>query len=219
MAVLPVKEETLPEEVSSENEATNIQAVEINETALKQDLHKSQPVLSEIATADTLKTKPDTGATIERTKRVSALSLKSIQKKQQLKKELVAKQPDEKNLPKKEFTEAQLLETWAAYTKKIEKEGKYNLLSHLTMGVPKLEGTLIHLVFPNTTIKVEVERAKYDLLGYIREQLENYDIDLSIEVNEVEEKKYAYTPREKYDKLKEKNPLIDDLRKEFDLDI
>ncbi len=151
--------------------------------------------------------------------KVSALSLKSIRKKQELKKELVAKQPDEKNLPKESFSEEEMVTAWNSYTQKIEKDGKFNLLSHLTMGTPKLDGTLIHLVFPNSTIKVEVERAKYDLLVFLREQLKNYDIDLSIEVNEEEVKRYAYTPREKFEKLKEKNPLIESLRKEFDLDI
>ncbi|MCH9659834.1 MAG: DNA polymerase III subunit gamma/tau [Bacteroidetes bacterium] len=152
-------------------------------------------------------------------KRVSALSLKSIQKKQELQKEFVASKPDEKNLPKEPFTEEAMQTAWASYTKKVEQEGKFNLLSHLTMGVPKLEANLIHLVFPNSTIKVEVERAKYELLGYLREQLQNYDVDLSIEVNEEDVKRYAYTPREKFDKLVEKNPLIETLRKEFDLDI
>ena len=42
---------------------------------------------------------------------------------------------------------------------------------------------------------------------------------LSIEVNEAEVKRYAYTPKEKYEKLIEKNPLLDKLRKEFDLEI
>ncbi|MEL6810603.1 MAG: DNA polymerase III subunit gamma/tau [Bacteroidota bacterium] len=152
-------------------------------------------------------------------KKVSALSLKSIQKKQELQRELVAKQPDEENLPVETFTESEMQTAWTDYAKKIEKEGKYNLLSHLTMGIPKLEGTLIHLVFPNSTIKVEVERAKYDLLSYLRSTLKNYEIDLSIEVNEAEVKRYAYTSREKFDKLMEKNPLIDKLRQEFDLDV
>ena len=40
-----------------------------------------------------------------------------------------------------------------------------------------------------------------------------------IKVNEELEKQYAYTPMEKYEKLKEKNPHIDLLRKTFDLDI
>jgi DNA polymerase-3 subunit gamma/tau len=152
-------------------------------------------------------------------KKVSALSLKSIQRKQEMKKELVANQPDEKNLPVKTFTEEAMQAVWNEYAEIVESEGKYNLLSHLSMGVPKLEGSTIHLEFPNHTIKVEVERAKYELLGFLREKLENYDIDLSIEVNETAVKRYAYTPREKFEKLKEKNPLIEKLRKEFDLDI
>lgn len=152
-------------------------------------------------------------------KKVSALSIKSIQKKQELQKELVAKQPDQKNLPKEAFTEPEMITAWNEYTKKVELKGQYNLLSHLSMGVPKLEGSLIHLEFPNSTIKVEVERAKHELLGFLRKKLNNYDVDLSIEVNETEIKRYAYTPREKFEKLKEKNPAIEKLRKDFDLDI
>lgn len=151
--------------------------------------------------------------------KVSALSIKSIQKKQELQRELVANQPDEKNLPTENFTEDDMQTAWNDYAQRVEEEGKYNLLSHLTMGVPKLEGNLIHLEFPNSTIKVEVERAKYELLGYLRERLNNYDIDLSIEVNETAVKRYAYTTREKFEKLKEQNPLLESLRKEFDLDI
>jgi len=151
--------------------------------------------------------------------RVSALSIKSIQKKQQLQKELIANAPDEDNLPAEDFTEAEMQTVWSDYAKKIETEGKFNLLSHLTMGTPTLKGTMIQLEFPNSTIKVEVERAKYELVGYLRETLKNYDIDLDIVVNEAAVKRYAYTPMEKFEKLKEKNPLMENLRKEFDLDI
>ena len=38
-------------------------------------------------------------------------------------------------------------------------------------------------------------------------------------INEAVEKKYAFTPEDKYAKLQEKNPLIDLLRATFDLDI
>ncbi|MBT0608002.1 DNA polymerase III subunit gamma/tau [Aequorivita echinoideorum] len=152
-------------------------------------------------------------------KKVSALSLKSIQKKQEIKQELVANQPTEDNLPVNDFSEDEMQVAWQEYANTVESDGKFNLLSHLTMGVPRLEGTIIHLEFPNQTIKVEVERAKYELLGFLREKLQNYEIDLDITVNEAVEKKYAYTPREKFEKLKEKNPLIDRLRQEFDLDI
>lgn len=151
--------------------------------------------------------------------KISALSLKSIQKKQELKKQRIDSLPDQNSLPSNNFDEEQMLSAWNEYSIKVESEGQYNLLSHLTMGVPKLEGSLIHLEFPNETIKVEVERAKYELLAFLRESLQNHKIDISIEVNETIEKKYAYTPREKFEKLKEKNPLIEKLRKDFDLEI
>ncbi|RFN58265.1 DNA polymerase III subunit gamma/tau [Marixanthomonas ophiurae] len=152
-------------------------------------------------------------------KKVSALSLKSIRKKQELKKEQLANQPDEENLPTDPFSEDEMRTAWTQYAKKVETDGKYNLLSHLTMGIPKLDGNIIHLEFPNDTIKVEVERAKYDLLGFLREKLQNYNIDLDILVNETVQKKYAYTTREKFDKLTQKNPALEKLRREFDLDI
>lgn len=151
--------------------------------------------------------------------KVSALSLKSIQQKQQLKKEIEKNQPAEKEQLKESFTEAEMIDAWEQFAKELKKSGKFNLHSHLTMGVPKLEGTLIHLIYPNETIKVEVEREKGELLQFLRKELKNHQIDLSIEVNETEVKRYAYTPREKFEKLKEKNPLIDSLRKEFDLDV
>ena len=145
--------------------------------------------------------------------------IKSIQKKNQMKQELVASKPDAKNLPFNDFTEDEMLAAWQSYSTIIENEGKYNLHSHLSMGVPKLEGSIIHLEFPNNTIKLEVERARHELLEFIREKLQNYDISLSIEVNEASAKRYAYTDREKFEKLKEMNPLMDKLRKEFDLDV
>ena len=91
----------------------------------------------------------------------------------------------------------------------LQDQGKYNLASILSIDTPKVSGTTIHLEFPNSTNKVELERQQYDLLAFIRKELNNFDINLSITVNEELEKQYAYTAREKFEKLKEKNPIID----------
>ena len=151
--------------------------------------------------------------------KISALSLKSVQKKQEIKQEILANQVEGPKLPVEDFSKIEMLSVWKEYSDMVEKDGKFNLLSHLTMGIPKLEGNIIHLEFPNHTIKTEVEQAKFELLGFLREKLQNHDIDLDITVNETAEKKYAYSPREKYEKLKEKNPLIERFRTEFGLDI
>ena len=157
---------------------------------------------------------------VERPERkVSGLSLKSIQLKQKMEKDLKSQQPDSQNLPTDPFEEEALIEAWKEYTQQVEKAGKHILFSHLTMGEPRIEGELIHLIFPNNTIRLEVEREQGELLGFIKKKLNNYNIDISIEVNEEVAKKYAYTTREKFDKLNQKNPLLDKLRQTFDLDL
>jgi len=139
-------------------------------------------------------------------KNTSGLSLSSIKKK----KEHLIKQMDvileKDDLPKESFTEEQMQTVWNAYVKKIEGQGKYNLSSILSIDTPKLRETTISLEFPNHTNKIEVERQQYELLGFLRQKLNNFNINLSITVNEELDKKYAYTDMEKFDKLKDKNP-------------
>ncbi|AXT20177.1 DNA polymerase III subunit gamma/tau [Flavobacteriaceae bacterium AU392] len=153
------------------------------------------------------------------TKSVSGLSLSSIKKK----KEHLIKQmeviPEKDDLPKDDFTEEQMQIFWKEYIKKIEQKGQHNLASILSIDTPKLNGTAICLEFPNATNKVELERQQYELLGFLRQKLSNYDVSLSITINEEMDKKYAYTPMEKYEKLKSKNKTLDLLRTTFDLDI
>ncbi len=153
------------------------------------------------------------------TKRASGLSLSSIRAK----KEHLIKQMDvvieDEDLPKEDFTEEALINVWNAFIEIIRKKGKHNLASILSIDIPKVKGTTVYLEFPNATNKVEVERNQYDLLSYVRKSLNNYDISLSISINDVMEKKYVYTSADKFEKLKEKNPYIDLLRKTFDLDV
>ncbi len=152
-------------------------------------------------------------------KSTSGLSLSSIKKKKEhlIKQMDVILEEDEK--PKDDFSEKQMHKAWSNYVTTIENKGKFNLASILNIDTPKLEGTTIHLEFPNATNKLEVERQQYDLLRSLRQELNNFDISLSITVNEELEKKYVYTSKEKFEKLKEKNSNIQLLRKTFELDI
>jgi DNA polymerase-3 subunit gamma/tau len=153
------------------------------------------------------------------TKRVSGLSLSSIKTKKEFEIRQLDVIIDEDNLPKDDFTEELLIKTWNKYIVTLENKGKYNLASILSIDVPKLNNNTIHLTYPNETNKVEIERHQYKLLSFLRKKLNNFSIDLSIDINEELEKKYAYTPKEKYEKLIEKNSNLDTLRKTFDLDI
>ncbi|MEL0642751.1 DNA polymerase III subunit gamma/tau [Olleya sp. Ti.3.14] len=154
-------------------------------------------------------------------KRTSGLSLKSIRAKKEHQIKQLDVVVDEENLPREPFNQDELTEVWNAFVHQIEKEGKFNLASILSIDKPTLaeDGFSIKLTFPNATNKVEVERQSFDLMSYLRKNLKNYDIALDITVNEELDTKYAYTPIEKYEKLKEKNPNLELLRKTFDLDV
>ena len=149
----------------------------------------------------------------------SGLSLKSIKtiKNHEFKSNESIVHPEK--LPKDEFTEEDLVLSWNKYSEKIENLGKYNLASILRIDKPKLEDYNICLELPNTTNKIELESNQHDLLKYIRKDLNNYDIKLKVTINEKIEKKFTYTPKEKYELLKSKNTLIEKLRLDFKLSI
>jgi len=149
----------------------------------------------------------------------SGLSLKSIKEK----KEHLIRQMDvvidEDDLPKEPVTQEALTKAWKAYTAKMDKKGEKIMASILQMDEPILKDTTIHLTYSNNTNKIELERAEFPLMAFLKKTLLNYDLKLDITVNEEIAKKYAFTPLEKYEKLKEKNPNIELLRKTFGLDI
>lgn len=150
---------------------------------------------------------------------VSSLSLKSIQEKKQLQAQQKNSEPNTGEKRANTITIESFLEAWYQYADQIKAEGMFNLHSHLTMEKPELEGTEIILTYPNETIKIEVEREQGPLLNYLANQLGNDLMSLKINVVESAEKRYAYTPEEKYTQLKELNPLLDVLRSSMDLDV
>jgi DNA polymerase-3 subunit gamma/tau len=151
--------------------------------------------------------------------KISALSIKSIQKKQALQNEIQSKLKPSKEKLAHTFTEEEMLVVWEKYAQKIKKKGKFNLYSHLSMCTPKLKENQICITYPNNTIKIEVEREQGALISFLQKHLKNNFITLAISVNEKEQKKYVYTAIEKFEKLNQINPNLDLLRKTFDLDL
>ena len=149
----------------------------------------------------------------------SGLSLKSIKEKKEHQIKQLDVIIDEELLPKEPVNQEDLIKAWNEYTESLHRKGEKILASIFEMEVPKLKDTAICLTYSNNTNKIELERAQYPLMVYLKKTLKNYDLYLDILVNEEVAKKYAFTPQEKYKKLKEKNPNIEVLRKTFGLDI
>lgn len=153
-------------------------------------------------------------------KGVSAYSISSLKTKKEIEERKKAATLDEVNLPEDIFEEASMQKHWEDYVKLIDLEGKKILASNLTSDTPKLlNKNTLWIELPNYTMKKEIERAQSGLLDYLKEKLNNYSIQLKISVSEEVAKQYAFTPEEKYEKLKSKNPSIELLRSKFDLDL
>ncbi|WP_298262402.1 DNA polymerase III subunit gamma/tau [uncultured Lutibacter sp.] len=155
---------------------------------------------------------------ITNNRRRSALSLNSVHRKNEISK-LDVEFEEVEGLPTDAFTNQSLVKFWDNYKKNLIKRGKKSLASIMSASIPSSKGNNIHYKLPNLLMKDQFERDKPNVMKYLREKLNNFKVDIIIEVNEEEAKKYAYTPQEKYQKLKEKNEAIELLKKTFDLDL
>jgi len=152
-------------------------------------------------------------------RRSSALSLNSIHKKPVVKKSIIETTENHEDLPKDAFTESQFLELWDAYIVKLNKNGEKIIASIMNANRPKVLVDKVEIVFPNSMMEAEFNKMKPKLLRSLREKLNNYSIHFKSIVNEENEKKFAYTPQEKYNKLLEKNKALAKLKNTFKLDL
>lgn len=112
-----------------------------------------------------------------------------------------------------------MLLLWNKFAQRLTDQGKRLMATYMQMNNPVLKETTIFLELPNQSTKEEFLTGNNELLGYLRGHLHNHDITIEVLVNETTESKYAFTPIEKFEKLKSINPNIELLRKLFDLDV
>ena len=151
-------------------------------------------------------------------RRSNSLSLKSIHHQKDIKKTTTEINYDD--YPRKSFTESELQTAWKDFQKFLIKKGEKSIASILATDIPTLQENFhIQFILPNKLMEDQLKQVKPKLIKFIRESLNNYGISLNIVVNETIEKKFAYTPQEKYNKLLEKNAFLKDLKDTFQLDL
>lgn len=157
--------------------------------------------------------------TVNQEGKVSAFSLASIKAKKDLISQQKSIVTEEGNFQREQFGQTDMLIQWNKFAQKLEDSGQMILHSLMAMNEPKLEGTKIIHELPNEGTKIEFERTRNEVLGYLRGMLHNHDIDIEIVVNETMDTKRAFTPEDKFNRLRELNPSLELLRKTFDLDV
>ena len=122
-------------------------------------------------------------------------------------------------MPKKEYTYDAMLVFWNKYAESLLKRGNLSLHSAMVSEKPKLENNTIICEIPNQALVAQFDTEKIKLIQYIRENLNNYSIQVSTPVATIENIKMIFTDREKYSHMLEKNPLLENFVKTLNLDL
>ncbi len=114
-----------------------------------------------------------------------------------------------------------LTEYWTQYATGLHDEGRMALHFAMIKRKPEIENEfIITFTVDNVALEKDLNENKTSLLAFLRKNLSNYSIDLNLKVEASPvTNENPYTPSEKFKKLAEKNPLINELKKKFDLEI
>ena len=147
--------------------------------------------------------------------KTSTLSLKSIQKNKEIESE---SEVQDDHFEEKVVTIEDVLELWDEYIQIQEDKGRYNIASILRISTPTLKENHIHYKVSNNTSALEIDLEKHQLVQFLRNRLKA-KIELILTTDKTIDKKLTYTNKDKYNLLKEKNPLIEELKNAFKLSI
>ena len=150
---------------------------------------------------------------------ISGLSISSLRIKKNIKKNKEKEQELKNSKDQSEkFSEEDLRRLWVKYYSNLLDNGEKNLASILQIDQPIIKNNHeIHFTLSNNINKIELEKNKNKLLGFLKEKLKNNLIELIVHVNKEKEKQFIYSTTEKFEKLKAINPSIEKMRKEFKL--
>ena len=162
---------------------------------------------------------PTPAKALGRRRRPTGLTMKSVFEKKVVITEEEEENIDLSKLPKDVFTTEKLTIVWRKYIQHLLKNGEKSIASIVNAGIPKEVQQHIIVELPNTLMEQQMMRHRHLLLGFIRKELNNFSLDLKIEVNEKVARRFAYTPQDKFKKLLEINDHMALLRHTFDLDL
>jgi DNA polymerase III subunit gamma/tau len=119
------------------------------------------------------------------------------------------------------FDREKLERSWIQYASRMESEGRMTIYTAMTKRMPVInDNFLITFSVDSAALERDMNEQKTFLLAFLRKELSNYSIGLTIELKPDDgTNSVPYTPSEKFQKLVEKNPALMDLKKAFDLEI
>lgn len=195
---------------------------------LKNPIATKKPLQTEVVKEDAVPLKKPTQNTNEPKKPAQLLNInkivlsnsvsinsKTFGKEQEKSKE---EEVDITNRPTKAYTHEEFLNKWKSYKEILLKKGKANLATVFEYQ-PQINNDTIELLVENRALEEEFNHYKPDFIEHIRSSLQNYNIQVTTKINKEFKTKKAYTPQEKYEKMIEKNPTLELLKKKLNMEV
>lgn len=120
-----------------------------------------------------------------------------------------------------EPTTEKVREAWDDFVNNKRKQDRISLVASITMCEVILEEKTVKFEVKNALQEEQLNSERAGLLFHLRQFVKCADLELKIELEKSEDDspKMFLTDKEKYEKMVEKNPALDELRKRLDLDL
>ena len=120
------------------------------------------------------------------------------------------------------FSQSDLENAWIEYSKLLQQQGRLSLHAAILKRKPELkENFSIVFGLDNPSLEKDVNDVKMELVSFLRKKLNNNRVQLSTVIDKegTSTDKVPYTSKEKFDHMAAKNPVLNELRKQLDLEI
>ena len=116
------------------------------------------------------------------------------------------------------FTQEQMIAAWNKYIRTIQ--GKNLLLNTMESCKPTLTDNFILVQkVDNNYQEKEMSNEAIPLVNFLRKELKNGQITLSIQLSEMTNIAKAMTPNERLKRMLQNHPALNDLREQFNLEL
>ena len=150
---------------------------------------------------------------------ISALSLSSLKLKKEVNIEK-GKEKENKIFLENKFDLDALKLYWKKYSKNLSEKGNNSLSSLMEISEPSIfEENKILFNVPSKSNKKEIDLDRENICDFLKSNLKNDQIVLEVNIDESINKEYYSTPQEKFDKLNEINPILNEFKKDLKLDL
>lgn len=120
---------------------------------------------------------------------------------------------------KDDYTPDQFAKCWSDFAAQLKADGKKNALTIFISNPPKPTGAHSYeIIVENKVQETTFRDERPNLLNFLRTTLRNFDVEVTVRIDEKEVIKRPYTAIEKFQHMAAKNPAMMDLKNKFNLD-